>query len=132
MNHPSVQWIDRELFLESTQYGLEDRENRVLPPLVTNEGANASVILDGRTYAQVYAEYVRFVAEVDRVCGGARGGKREFLFTDALAPFIARYNEMYWRIDRALESGDFDDARQAVRAFNEIATAGSICQPAEA
>jgi radical SAM superfamily enzyme YgiQ (UPF0313 family) len=126
MNDPHVTWIDREEFLRVSQYGLEEVENKVLPPMLGSTELNGSVLLNGRTYSEIYCQNVRFRSELDRVCGGSRGHQREFRFTPALAPFMTQLNRTFARTDRSLSDGDFASARKEMVRFNELATAGSV------
>lgn len=131
MDSPDVTWIDREAFLDVTQLGLEEVENRVLPPMVTSEELNGSVLLNGKPYRDIYIENLRFRAELDEVCGGERGHQRDFDFTDQLAPFMSQLNKAFASIDASLSNGDFDIARQQMRRFNDLATAGSVRRTSE-
>lgn len=126
MHSKDVTWLDRESFLDVTQRGLEEVENRVLPPLLSSDRLNASVLLNGKPYRDIYVENLRFRGKLDEVCGGPRGHQRPFDFTDELAPFMSQLNKAFSTIDTSLETGDFDAARRELRSFNKLATAGSV------
>jgi radical SAM superfamily enzyme YgiQ (UPF0313 family) len=126
MHHRDITWLDRELFLSVSQSGLEELENRVLPPMVRSAELNASVLMNGKPYRQIYYESLLFRHHLDIVCGGDRGYKREFHFTDELAPFMRQLNDSFGIVDECLETGDFDRARASLADFNELATAGSV------
>ncbi len=126
MQSPHIEWRDQELFLQVSQYGLEEVENRVLPPMAVSEEINESVLIDGKPYREIYYENVRFREDMDRVCAGERGYKREFRFTEGLQPFVEGINDAFWKVDQALVNGDFEQARAAMTRFNVLATAGSI------
>jgi radical SAM superfamily enzyme YgiQ (UPF0313 family) len=126
MHHPRITWHDKETYLRVSQGGLEETENRVLPPMVSSRELNESMLMNGKPYREIYFENLLFRQHLDEVCGGDRGYKREFFFTDELAPFMTQLNETFGVVDECLESGDFDRARASMAAFNELATAGSV------
>jgi len=129
MHHPDITWIDKELFLDTSQAGLEELENRVLPPMVRSAALNESVLMNGKAYREIYVESLLFRQHLDEACGGGtRGYKREFFFSDELAPFMNQLNRSFEVIDLCLESGDYDQARQSMADFNEMATAGSVAE----
>jgi len=126
MVSPHVQWLDEELFLGRSQYGLEEVENRVLPPIVADEELNRSVLLNGKTYREIYCDTVRFRDEMNQLYAGKRGYQRDFPATPHLEPFIRQLNETFYTVDKSLSNGRFDEARQSMAEFNKLATAGSI------
>ncbi|HST86245.1 MAG TPA: radical SAM protein [Kineosporiaceae bacterium] len=126
MHHPDVTWLDKQLYLHETQGGLEELENRVLPPMVRSAAINESMLMNGKTYREIYYQNLLFRQHLDTVSGGERGYKRKFFFTDELAPFMTQLNETFGDVDECLESGDFDRARASMSRFNEMATAGSV------
>ncbi|WLQ31982.1 cobalamin-dependent protein [Streptomyces castrisilvae] len=128
MDDQHVTWLDRQEFLRISQYGLEETENKVLPPMLGSSALNGSVLLNGRTYSEIYCQNVRFRAELDRVCGGTRGHQRNIGFTDELAPFMRQLNRTFAQTDRSLANGDFASARKEMTRFNELATAGSVAR----
>jgi radical SAM superfamily enzyme YgiQ (UPF0313 family) len=131
MDSPHIQWLDRESFIDVTQFGIEEVKNHVLPPMVTSEVLNGLLLINGgKTYRDIYYDNVRFRAELDRICAGVRGYKREFQYTEALEPFIQVLNDTFWTVDQSLDSGDFDAARTAMIRFNNMATAGSVAATA--
>lgn len=131
MHHPDITWLDKDLFLDTSQYGLEELENRVLPPMVRSPELNSSVLMNGKPYREIYIESLLFRQHLDETCGGGeRGYKREFFFTEELAPFMSQLNDSFEVIDQCLENGDFERARQSMTDFNELATAGSVAETA--
>ena len=126
MKSPHVKWIDEELFLARSQFGLEEVENRILPPMVTDDGLNNSVRLNGQTYREIYYQTVRFRDQMNRVYSGRRGYQRDFPATPHLEPFVKQLNEAFYTVDQSLSNGRFDDARRAMTLFNKMATAKAI------
>jgi radical SAM superfamily enzyme YgiQ (UPF0313 family) len=126
MHHTRITWRDKETFLRVSQAGLEEIENRVLPPMVSSPELNESMLMNGKPYREIYYQNLLFRQHLDEVCGGERGYKRKFFFTDELAPFMTQLNETFGVVDECLESGDFHRARASMAAFNELATAGSV------
>jgi radical SAM superfamily enzyme YgiQ (UPF0313 family) len=131
MESPHITWLDRGLFLEVSQLGLEEVENRVLPPMLRSEELNESVLLNGLRYRDIYVQNLAFRARLDSVCGGDRGYQRDIGYTPSLAPFMRQLNSSFATIDKSLQDGEFDLARTQMARFNELATAGSVAGAAE-
>lgn len=126
MDSESLQWVDRELFMESSMYGLEERENKVLPPMVSDRGLNESVRINGKSYKEIYYESVQWRQTASRVAGDDRGHERYLEYTPEMSTFMSTLNYCFADIDDALESGEFEVAQLALDRFNRVATAGSI------
>lgn len=124
----SIEFHDRTAFLFSSMYGIEELENKVLPPVVTNQRLAGSVYMNGMSYRDVFFEHVRFRNQYSRgsmtphharVSSSApqRGVSQLYELTDAMTSAV----------NETLSSGgSFDRARQALARYNELCTSGSL------
>lgn len=123
----SIEFRDRSAFLFASMYGIEELENKILPPVVTNERLARSVYMNGMSYRSVFFEHVRFRNQYSRgsmtahhtrysSSGPQRGVSRLYELTDAMSAAI----------NKALSDGSFDRARHALVKYNEYCTSGSL------
>lgn len=123
-----IQFVDKEGYIRASMFGIEEYENKVLPPILTNRTLGEAVSINGKTYRDIFCEYLQFRHSYDRnnLVSAHNYHPKKLDLTKDMNVFYTQHDEMTAAIMEALKTGNFKGARSALAKYNEICTAGSI------
>jgi radical SAM superfamily enzyme YgiQ (UPF0313 family) len=118
-----IEVINRDDFVINSMFGLEEVENKILPPMVSNQLLSSSIRINGKTYRDIYFDYYRFSNLFNESSNFVESFNGSITRTEQL---VRLTNETNKKIKFALLDGSFINAKEALVRYNELVTSGSI------
>jgi len=123
-----IKFVDKKAFVFASMYGIDEIENKVLPRIITDDVLAESVLINGKTYREIYYEYLIFK---NRYNSDNPVFAHEYTIKEL--DLSLRRNWLYSITDkmtnsvmRALTHGEFDRARKDLKSYNLFCTSGSL------
>lgn len=128
MPNQYIHFIDRNGFLFSSMYGIEEIENKVLPRIISDQVLGKSLFINKKAYREIYYEYVRFRNKYNENTRCAHHHK----YTQPWAnenkvreKLYALTDKMTEAIEHALIDGNFEHAKEELTKYNSFCSSGS-------
>lgn len=123
-----IKFVDKKAFVFASMYGIEEIENKVLPRIVTDDLLAESVLINGKTYREIYYEYINFK---NRYNSGNPVFAHQYTvkkldLSQRKNRFYAITDKMTNSVMKALTLGEFDLARKDLMEYNLFCTSGSL------
>lgn len=123
-----IKFVDKKNYIKESRFGIEEFDNKVLPPVLTNKALGESVFINGKSYKQIYCEYLQFRYSYDKnnLTSAHNYHPKRLSLNNDMNIFYTQHDKMTAAIMKALQEGCFDEARFELKKYNDMCTAGSI------
>jgi radical SAM superfamily enzyme YgiQ (UPF0313 family) len=123
-----IKFINKEQFINESMFGIEEIENKIFPPAVTNKKLIETVTINERNYQEVYYQNVRFRYRYDKnnILAAHNYNPKKLDLSILKNKFYYQHDKMSECVNKALRTGDFDEARKELSRYNEMCTSGTI------